>query len=217
MRKCLTLLLLLCLLCPAALAESQQPYDTFLGYYQADVDFINDNTGRRLLPLVLTTEGVEGNYRLYRLYGDVLSATVRTQGSGKNIVMCQIVLAAPEGMQYGDAAYNDFVISGYHSYALLMAMSPAQTAQERYDLVQMVNNGMKQGDSYQRQVGAYKLTSVRDGSTVTITLMTPAYEEETATPTPVPSETPMPVEEDGQTPAPDTDDFDSGEEGDFIG
>ena len=213
MKKLGLWLLCLCLLPLGALAESEQPYDTFLGYYQADVDFINENTGRKLLPLVLTTEGVEGRYRLYRLYGDVLSVTVRTQGSGRSIVMCQIVLTAPDGMQYGDSAYNDFVISGYHSYALLMAMSPAQEAQERYDLVDLVNNGMKQGDSYERQVGAYHLTSRREGNAVTITFMTPAYEEMITTPTPEPQETPGPT--DGQ-PAVE-DDFDGGEEGDYRG
>ena len=177
------------------------------------MDFINDNTGRRLLPLVLTTEGVQDNYRLYRLYGDVLDVTVRTQGSGKEIVMCQISLTAPDGMQYGDSVYKDFEISGYHSYALLMAMSPAQTAQERYDLVTLVNNGMKQGDSYERQVGAYHLTSVREGGNVTITLMTPAYEESIATPTPTPETTPAP----SGLPVEDDDGFDNSEGGDYLG
>lgn len=207
------LMMILFLLTAHALAESRQPYDTFLGYYQADVDFINDNTGRRLLPLVLTTEGVQDNYRLYRLYGDVLDVTVRTQGSGKEIVMCQISLTAPDGMQYGDSVYKDFEISGYHSYALLMAMSPAQTAQERYDLVTLVNNGMKQGDSYERQVGAYHLTSVREGGNVTITLMPPAYEESIATPTPTPETTPAP----SGLPVEDDDGFDNSEGGDYLG
>lgn len=35
------------------------------------------------------------------------------------------MLTAPAGMSYGTSEYNDFVTSGYHSYALLMAMHTA--------------------------------------------------------------------------------------------
>ena len=59
------------------------------------------------------------------LLGDVLRVTIRLDQSNKVIETCEIVLTAPPGMSYGTSEYNDFTTSGYHSYALLMAMHTA--------------------------------------------------------------------------------------------
>ena len=69
----------------------------------------------------------DGGHRMYELLGDVLRVTIRLDQSNQIIERCEIVLTAPAGMSYGTSEYNDFVTSGYHSYALLMAMHTAPT------------------------------------------------------------------------------------------
>ncbi|MEG2315165.1 MAG: hypothetical protein RSC91_03040 [Clostridia bacterium] len=160
----LALVLVFTALCGQASAISGQRYDTFLQNYQDDVTFININDTRHLLPLVFSTHPSEQNDGriYYELLGDVLSASVRTDPSGEIIEFCQITMTAPLGMSYGSAQYNDFAISGYHSYALLMAMHSATEALDRYALVVDVLDGMARGDgSYKTQLGVYTLTCTR--------------------------------------------------------
>lgn len=154
----------------AALAD--QSYDGFIEAYAENLTFINENTGRYLLPLVITKTGANegGGHRVYELYGDVLSAVIRMDATNSLIESCQIVLTAPEGMSYGSAAHSDFTISGYHSYALLMAMSPETAPYDRYSLVEEVNAGLSasQDGLFTSQVGAYRLTCTRVENSVTM-------------------------------------------------
>ena len=160
------------------------PYDVFQSNYQENIQLINDSLNRHLLPLAMAsaTSGEGDGRLLYQIFGDVLSLTVRTDPSGEIIEMCQIMLTAPQGMEIGNAVYNDFANSGYHSYALLMAMDTAATAVERYGLVTAVEEGLKAGEgSYTAQIGNYALTCSSVQGTVTMTFentLLPAAEEE---------------------------------------
>lgn len=188
MRKLLALASLFLLLAlPAAhAASSGQSYEAFLDLYAENVTFINENTGRHLLPLVFIRSASDegGGHREYSLMGDVLSATVRLDAVNGAIEMCQIVLAAPPDMVYGSAQYNDFTTSGFHSYALLMAMSSAATPLERYDLVKAVEGGLAAGNGeYVTQVGVYRLTCTRANGVATLTFENPQAIE---TPAPEP-------------------------------
>lgn len=155
-----------------ARAASGLNYDDFIKSYSENITFINDNTGHYLLPLVITKTGANegGGHRVYQLYGDVLSAVIRMDATNSSIESCQIVLTAPADMSYGSAAYNDFTVSGYHSYALLMAMSTASEPYERYSLVEEVNAGLAASDNglFTSQIGAYRLTCTRGENSVTM-------------------------------------------------
>ena len=151
MRKVIGCLLLLCLLAGAAAAEDfGQSYDRFQTLYAENVTFINENTGRFLLPL-----DFEGDFNSDAM----LTAEVLLDDMASQIASLQITLTAPEGMTYGDSQHSDFTVSGYHSYALLMAMSDSQDPVERYRLVEEVNDGLAAGGgNYETQVGDYRLT-----------------------------------------------------------
>ena len=141
-----------------------QSYDTFSRYYKENISFINDNDNRHLLPLALakSVDPLENTRILYSLIGDTLHAEIITGDDGSTIDSCCITLTAPSGMEYGNAVYNDFAISGYQSYALLMAMHPDLDPVRRYALVTDVVTGMAEGDGqYQRQLGVYTLSCVR--------------------------------------------------------
>lgn len=170
---CLVIVLILGL-CNTAIGAtiSGQAYETFATYYTENVTFINDNTGRHLLPLTISSSKSEdGDGRMYyRIFGDVLSMEVRTDTTGKIIEMCQIIVTAPSGMELNNAVYNDFAISGYHSYALLMAMDASGDPAQRYALVPLVEQGLAQAEgSYSVQIGVYLLTCTSQNGTVTIT------------------------------------------------
>ncbi len=205
----------LCFLCVAlaclgtAHAEvvgiSGQGYDTFQQYYQQDVDFINQNDGRHLLPLVLAKRGdVSSDGRLaYELIGDTLSVSILTDPSGYIIEQCKIVLTAPSGMEYGNAIYNDFAISGYHSYALLMAMHADPDPANRYALVKDVEAGLTAGQgTYTRQLGVYTLDCLRQDQVVILDFRnnrapaTPAPQESVAPSTQPPAGATPPLGED---------------------
>lgn len=169
----LLILLLLGLCSPAQAATlSGQAYETFAAYYTENVTFINDNTGRHLLPLTISSSKSEdGDGRMYyRIYGDVLSMEIRTDPTAKIIEMCQIIVTAPSGMELNNAIYNDFAISGYHSYALLMAMDASTDPAQRYELVPLVEQGLAQAEgAYTVQIGVYTLSCTSDNGTVTLT------------------------------------------------
>ena len=141
-----------------------QSYDTFYRYYKENISFINDNDNRHLLPLALakSVDPLENTRILYYLIGDTLHAEIFTGEDGSTIISCCITLTAPIDMEYGGAVYNDFAISGYQSYALLMAMHSDADPVRRYALVTDVVEGMAKGDGqYQRQLGIYTLSCVR--------------------------------------------------------
>lgn len=220
MRKRLTALLLplaLGLLLPVgALALTGQSYDTFETYYKANVEFINTNAGRHLLPMVLSqrkSDTLTGGSE-YDVLGDVLTVSVSVDTDGV-IVDCEIHLLKPSGMEYGNSVYNDFTISGYHSYAFLMAMSASAQPADRYALVSDVESGLKaQNGTYERQIGAYTLScSLNPDQGVVFTF----HNNGVLTETPQPETTPQPTDgaatpTDGGAPADDTTGTD-----DFVG
>lgn len=194
MRKLLCMVFLL-LLPAAALAQGArgQQIDVFLAYYEENVSFINQNTGRHLLPLVFaSSKSQEGDGRMvYQSFGDVLNVTVRTDPSKEMVEMCQIILTAPSGMEIGNAIYNDFTSSGYHSYALLMAMDGNADPAKRYELVTRVEEGMKQNNgAFMTLEGAYNLTCTNLSGTVTLIFDSslPAETNEPATEETLPDE-----------------------------
>lgn len=160
---------LVCVILSGNLAANASPtsgqgYGTFSQYYKDDISFINENDNRHLLPLVIARRASEVNdgYVYYELLGDILTAVLTVNPSTGIIESCIITLTAPSGMEYGTATYNDFAISGYHSFALLMAMHADSVPARRYELVTDVVNGMAAGDgSYSRQLGVYTLTCTR--------------------------------------------------------
>lgn len=201
MRKCLILLCaLLVMICAPAQAEfvSGLGYEAFLANYTENLHFINENASRHLLPLIPAKRDAGwGDGRLYyEIFGDVLSLTIRTDATGTVIEECIITLTAPADMSYGSTIHRDFTTSGFQSYGMLMAMSPAETALERYHLVEEVENGLATGNGvFHKQIGVYALDAVSLDGTVSM-----IFTNSTAvpTPSPVPSETPVPE----ATPAP---------------
>ena len=200
MKRILSITVALVLLLPAcALALTGQSYQTFSDYYKANVTFINENDNRHLLPMVLSQRNsTENDGRVYYdLYGDVLTVTVSTDANGV-IEECEIRLTAPSGMEYGSSVYNDFAISGYHSYALLMAMDTNTDPTDRYALVTDVVQGMKAGDgNYTRQLGVYTLLCTRQDNMAILNFKNDGVVE--VTPVPETTATPAPGEET-QTP-----------------
>ncbi len=205
MKRILALLCIVLLLAPAgALALTGQNYKTFQTYYTANVDFINKNDNRHLLPMLLSqrNSGKDDGRTYYDLLGDVLSVSVVTDAQGV-IESCSITLTAPANMEYGSAVYNDFAISGYHSYAFLMAMDTHTDPAQRYQLVSDVVEGLKSGGGfYSRQLDAYTLTCTRGDGKATLDF------ENGATPSASPSSNP------DATPAPSDNGGDGGDGGD---
>jgi hypothetical protein len=200
MKKWLAALAALALGLPTcALAMTGQSYATFQDYYKADVTFINQNDNRRLMPMVLSQskDGQDDSSIRYDLYGDVLSVNVVADTQGV-IETCDIKLTAPANMVYGDSVYNDFAISGYHSFAFLMAMDAHSDPSERYKLVTDVVAGIKNNDgAYTHQLDAYTLTCTRGNSEVLLSFINNEVPASTAQPDP------------NATNAPDTDENDT--------
>ncbi len=170
MRKLIAMLLLLCALTGAAAADDfGQNYDLFQALYAENVSFINENTGRHLLPHSLTaTFDAEGR-RIYVIASGALYTEIYLDDLASQIASCRITLQAPENMSYGDSRHADFTVSGYHSYALIMAMHGAGTAAERYRLVEEINAGLAaNGGTYETQVGDYRLTCTSEGGAATM-------------------------------------------------
>lgn len=166
---CLTVLLAVSLCMSASAAGIGITYDEFVDLYTENVLFINANTGRHLLPHTLQRDYDADARRFYRVQAGALSMEMHMEDSGTQVASCTIILTAPEGMSYGDARHNDFTTSGYHSYAMLMALSPASAPVERYALVEEVNAGLAQNEgSYQTYAGDYRLTCTSEGNTVTL-------------------------------------------------
>ncbi len=201
MRKWLILLLTLMMLtvCTAnAETVTGLSYDDFLSKYAENLDFINDNAGRHLLPLIPAKRdaGWNDGRLFYEIFGDVLTLTIRTDATGEVIEYCSISLTAPADMSYGSTIHRDFTTSGYQSYGMLMAMAAGQTAYERYSLVTEVESGLAASGVFYKQIGVYSLEAASLDGTVIMT-----FHNSTAmpTPSPVPSETPAPEE----TPVPE--------------
>lgn len=174
MKRFFALLMVLFLLPVVSLAEDAAMeqyvgYEQFIGRYAGNLEFINEQEGRHLISLIFSSGENEGDLRVYNLAGDVVSARLRTRGTNRQMVMLQVTLTAPQGMQAGTTEYADFVTSGYHCYALLMAMRSDDTPAERWPLIEELNNGLAGNNEYRTMVGPYNLTARRsdEGNTVT--------------------------------------------------
>lgn len=164
----LTAVLALCALCAHADGVGQT-YKAFEASYAENIVFINENTGRMLLPHNLTKDYDSRARRFYRIQSGALSMEMHMDDSGERIATCLITLTAPAGMTYGDAQYRDFATAGYHSYALIMAMSDAATVADRYGLVEQVNWGIKQyGGAFDTECGDYRLTCKSENGVATM-------------------------------------------------
>ena len=68
----------------------------------------------------------------------------------------------PEGTEYGNSLYRDFVTAGYHSYAFIMAMHVAAEPASRYLLVQEISKALEDNlGFYERQLGSYAISCTR--------------------------------------------------------
>jgi hypothetical protein len=203
-RKWLILLFTLILLtiCTAqAETVTGLAYDDFLKKYAENLDFINDNAGRHLLPLIPAKRdaGWNDGRLYYEIFGDVLTLTIRTDSTGQVIEYCSITLTAPADMSYGSTIHRDFTTSGYQSYGMLMAMAAGETAYDRYQLVTEVEEGLKNGGGvFYRQIGVYQLEAVSQNGAVTMT-----FTNTTAAPTPSPEPSPSPTPDPNAEPTPE--------------
>ena len=201
MRKLLCTLLL-CAVAFTALADDfGQSYDAFEASYAENIVFINENTGRMLLPHTLERDYDSRGKRMYRIARGALAMEMHMDESGERIARCLITLTAPEHMSYGDLTHTDFATSGYHSYALLMAMDQAATPYERYSTVERVNWGIKQhGGTFETEVGDYRLTCSSQNGMATLlfenALLLSSIEEEPPAEEAVPDEEVPEEEED---------------------
>lgn len=159
--------LLACLLLPAlALAEPGLRYEAFEAAYSENIEFLNANTQRHMLPYTAARDYDPDGSVVQRIQTGALDVSIRLED--ECIDTLRVTLTAPEGMAYGDRAYTDFEVSGYQSYAVVMAMSDAATPYERYALVETLNQALGESESYQTGVGDYRLTCTREGTSVTI-------------------------------------------------
>lgn len=200
MRKSFSLFLaLLLMITGTACAQSVTgiTYDDFLTRYADNLDFINDNASRHLLPLIPAKRdaGWNDGRLFYEIFGDVLSLSIRTDASGDVIEECVITLSAPPDMSYGSSVHRDFTTSGYQSYGMLMAMAAGETAYDRYQLVVDVESGLIAGNGvFGKQIGVYFLEATSLDGTVTMRF-TNATAAPTPSPVPVATPTPEPAPE----------------------
>lgn len=158
---------LVCLLLPAlSLAEPGRAYETFEAAYAENIAFLNANTDRHMLPYTPERDYNSDGSVVQRIRVGALDVAIRTES--ESIASLSITLTAPEDMTYGDRAYNDFSVSGFQCYAVMMAMSEAAAPYERYALVEAVNQALAASESYETNVGDYRLTATREGSAVTL-------------------------------------------------
>ena len=149
------------LLPAAALALTGQNISTYLAYYKDDVAFLNENTGRHLLPVTLEELPLDNGRTQYSSYSETLHVTIRTDAEG-TIETCEIRLLIPEGMEYGNSLHRDFITAGYHSYAFIMAMHASAEPSSRYLLVQEISAALEDNFGYyERQLASYTVTCTR--------------------------------------------------------
>lgn len=188
----------LCVWLPAAaLALTGQSITTFETYYSEDLAYINENTGRHMLPIELGTQPLDDTGRMqYFSYSDALHVTIAADPAGV-IESCEIRLLLPEGAAEGNSLYLSFVAANYHCLALLMAMHVSTDAAGRYLLAEEIGKGLEDNHgAYERRFGSYDISSVKvvgEGAVFTFTNsgLTPAATEppaEGGEPTPVPQE-----------------------------
>jgi hypothetical protein len=165
--------LLLWWLPAGALALTGQSVSTFETYYKDDITYLNDASGRHMLPKDLTALDLGDNGRTQYSYSDnVLQVTVAADAAGI-IESCEIRLLYPEGAAEGNSLYLDFVTANYHSLAFLMAMHVSSEVSSRFLLVQEIATAMEQNSgTYDRQLGSYSVSCIKvtgEGAVFTFT------------------------------------------------
>lgn len=189
LKHILSILLAAALLISCACAEGIGcTYKAFEASYAENVVFINENTGRMLLPHSLERDYDDLGKRMYRINRGALAVEMHMDESGERIAQLIVTLTAPAQMSYGDLTYTDFATAGYHSYAILMAMDPAENPVDRYSVVERVNWGIKHtGGMFETSVGDYSLLCRSENGVATLTFdcgilspQLPEEEEETA-------------------------------------
>ena len=156
--------LLACLLLPAlSLAEPGRAYETFEAAYAENIEFLNANTDRHMLPYTPERDYDSDGSVVHRIQMGALDVAIRLEN--ESIASLSITLTAPEDMAYGDREYNDFTVSGFQCYAVMMAMSEAALP---YALVESVNQALAASESFQTNVGDYRLSATREGGAVTL-------------------------------------------------
>ena len=170
MRKFLILLILLCLIGTASAEDLGRTYKHFEAAYAENIVFINENTGRHLLPHTPTRDYAANGNRIYRIQSGTLSVEIHLDDLAEQIARCQITLTAPENLKYGSSQHHDFNTAGYHSYALIMAMDASATPYERYALVNRINEGLAASgaEPFVTQAGDYRLTCTSAGGVATM-------------------------------------------------
>ena len=190
MKKVFAWLLAVALLLSAACAEGiGQTYKGFEASYAENIVFLNANTGRMLLPHSLQRDYDALGKRMYRVNRGALALEMHMDESGERIARLIVTLTAPGSMVFGDTVYNDFATAGYHSYAILMAMDPTESALERYSAVERVNWGVKQnGGVFSTEVGDYQLECRSENGVAVLTfvnsILSPARPVKTEEPVP---------------------------------
>ena len=171
MKKLFAFLLSAALLLTSACAEGiGRTYKAFEASYAENIVFINENTGRMLLPHTLQRDYDDRGKRMYRINRGGLAVEMHMDESGERIARLIVTLTAPENLQYGDTIYSDFATAGYHSYAIVMAMDASEKPVDRYSVVERVNWGVKHtGGLFETDVGDYSLVCRSEGNTATLT------------------------------------------------
>ena len=130
-------------------------------YYKENVSFINENTGRHMLPIELeVTDLGDAGRKQYSVYSDALNVTVAADSAGI-IETCEIRLLYPEGAQQGNSLYLDYTAANYHSIAFIMAMHVSPAPESRFYLAEELRHELQVNfGAYQRQLGAYTISCI---------------------------------------------------------
>ena len=159
-RRILAALCLLVCLPAGALALTGQNISTFQAYYKENVTFLNENTGRHMLPVALETLELDNGRTQYSSYSDTLHVTIQADTDG-TIETCEIRLLVPQGAQPGNSLYLDYVTANYHSLAFIMAMHVSETPESRYLLVDEIRKALSDNHgAYERQLNSYTISCV---------------------------------------------------------
>jgi hypothetical protein len=160
-RRSAAALLLLLWLPAGALALTGQTISTFKTYYKDDIFYLNESTGRHMLPKELNELKLDDSGRTkYFYYDDTLHVTIVADPSGI-IETCEIRLLYPENAAEGNSLYLDFVAANYHSLAFVMAMHVSSEAESRYLLVDEIATKLAENyGAYDRQLGSYSISCI---------------------------------------------------------
>ena len=165
-----------------ALALTGQSISTFITYYKENIEYINDQQDRHLLPLELDIANQDNGGKQYSSNSDLLMVTVNTDASDV-ITSCELRLTYPKGAQPGNSLALDYDRANFHFVALTMAMHVAKDAISRaYLVAEILDNLTINHGIYERQYGSYTISCVSvagEGAVFTFTnnSLTPALDD----------------------------------------